>query len=339
MSKIAIYAGHGGGDPGAVCGVRQEKAYTLEVSNQVTALLKAAGHTVLNNRTADVNRDVTMDANKANAWGADAVIEIHLNANSGTPGTGTETYHSIVGGIGKQLAEAINKNIVALGFRDRGAKTKLNAAGKDYFGIIRQTSAPAVLVETAFINNDADMALYDAGKMANAIADGILEVFGGCSGIEPSPAPTPEPEPEAFACDVFYRVRTQAHGWLSEVKNLDDYAGWQDSPVTDIAVRVTKGSVKYRVHVKNGNWLPYVTGCDINDSKNGYAGNGRIIDAVEVYYFTPEGVKPPRKAKYRVAPVGKDFYSWQADNEKTNGQDGFAGKLGREIGKVQIVVE
>lgn len=147
------------------------------------------------------------------------------------------------------------------------------------------------------------------------------------------------PRPVPFACDVFYRVKTKAHGWLSEVKNLEDYAGWKDSPVTDISVKVSAGSVQYRVHVKGGNWLPYVTGYDINESKNGYAGNGKPIDAVEVYYYTPNGIKPARKAKYRVAPVGKGYYSWQYDNEKTNGQDGYAGMFGKEIGKLQIAIE
>ena len=157
---------------------------------------------------------------------------------------------------------------------------------------------------------------------------------------EPAPAPEPEPTPApAFTCDVFYRVRTKAHGWLSEVKNLTDYAGWKESPVTDVAVKVSAGSVKYRVHVKGGNWLPYVTGYDVNDSVNGYAGNGKPIDAVEVYYYTPNGIKPAKKAKYRVAPTGKDYYSWQYDDEKTNGQDGYAGLFGREIGKVQVVIE
>ena len=147
----------------------------------------------------------------------------------------------------------------------------------------------------------------------------------------------PKPAP-AFSCDVFYRVRTKAHGWLPEVKNLTDYAGWKESPVTDIAVKVSAGSVKYRVHVKNGGWLPYVAGYNTGDSKNGYAGNGRPIDAVEIYYYTPEGVKPARKAKYRVAPVNGNYYSWQYDSEKTDGQDGYAGVFGREIGKVQVSI-
>lgn len=145
--------------------------------------------------------------------------------------------------------------------------------------------------------------------------------------------------------NVYYRVKTQKHGWLSEVKNLEDYAGWENSPITGLAIRVDKGSIKYRVHIKeikdsNGNvivkgrWLPYVTGYDIKDKKNGYAGNGNIIDCVECYYYTPNNIRPYKKAKYKV-----NNYPYQYDNEKTNGQDGYAGVYGVSATKFQITIE
>ena len=180
-----------------------------------------------------------------------------------------------------------------------------------------------------------DIHQYTSGGTVNGISGRVDMNHGFAEFCKIPDAPQPVP----FACDVFYRVRTKAHGWLSEVKNLEDYAGWKDSPITDIAVKVSTGSVKYRVHVKGGSWLPYVTGYDINEIKNGYAGNGKPIDAIEIYYYTPNGIKPAKKAKYRVAPTGKDYYSWQYDNEKTNGQDGYAGLFGREIGKVQVMID
>lgn len=140
--------------------------------------------------------------------------------------------------------------------------------------------------------------------------------------------------PFSNVVNVYYRVKTQKHGWLPEVKNLEDYAGWENSPITDIAIRVDKGSIKYRVHIKGGDWLPFVTGYDINDINNGYAGDGRVIDAVEVYYFTPSDIRPFKKAKYKI-----NDYDWQYDNEKTNGQDGYAGVFGVVATKFQIVIE
>lgn len=134
--------------------------------------------------------------------------------------------------------------------------------------------------------------------------------------------------------NVYYRVKTQKHGWLSEVKNLEDYAGWENSPITGLAIKVDKGSIKYRVHIKGGNWLPYVTGCNINDFNNGFAGDGKnIIDTVEVYYFTPNDIRPYQYAYYKV-----NDYPYQKDLIKGNGFDGFGGVKGVPMTKFQIYI-
>lgn len=145
--------------------------------------------------------------------------------------------------------------------------------------------------------------------------------------------------------NVYYMARTKKHGWLKEVKNLEDYAGWENSPITGFAIRVDKGSVRYRVHIKeikdnNGNiivkgrWLPYVNDYNIKDKINGYAGNGNIIDCVEVYYYTPNNIRPYKKAKYKI-----NNYPYQYDNEKNKGQDGYAGVMGVTATKFQIIIE
>lgn len=134
--------------------------------------------------------------------------------------------------------------------------------------------------------------------------------------------------------NVYYQVKTQKHGWLPIVKNNEDYAGWENSSITDVAIKVDKGSIKYRAHVKGGQWLPYVTGFNTNDITNGYAGNGKVIDAIEVYYYTPSDIRPYRKAKYKV-----NNYPYQYDNEKTNGQDGYAGVFGVPVTKFEITIE
>lgn len=143
-----------------------------------------------------------------------------------------------------------------------------------------------------------------------------------------------ENKPTSKKVNIYYKVKTQAHGWLPEVKNLEDYAGWQGSPITDVAIRVDKGSIKYRVAPIGKDFLPYVTGYNTNDSINGYAGNGKPIDRIEVYYYTPNDIRPYKKAKYKV-----NNYAWQYDNEKTNGQDGYAGAKGIVATRFQIEIE
>lgn len=144
-----------------------------------------------------------------------------------------------------------------------------------------------------------------------------------------------KPEPSSNVVNCYYRVRTQKHQWLQEVKNLNDYAGWENSPITGIAIRVDKGSIRYRVHLKGKGWLPFVTGCNIEDFNNGFAGDGvNVIDCVEVYYYTPNNIRPYKKAKYKV-----NNYDWQYDNEKNNGQDGYAGVMGVPATKFQMIIE
>lgn len=141
--------------------------------------------------------------------------------------------------------------------------------------------------------------------------------------------------------DITYRVRANGK-WWGEIKNLTDYAGVVGYPITDVAIKVSKGSVKYRVHVKGGSWLGWITGYNINNSATGYAGNGKPIDAIEVYYSTPSDVKNSLgyylKAKYRVSPVKGEYYDWQHDNEKSNGQDGYAGAFGKTVDRLQITL-
>lgn len=143
--------------------------------------------------------------------------------------------------------------------------------------------------------------------------------------------------------DVTYAVKISDGRILPEVKNLTDYAGIEKKEITGIALKVNKGSVKYQVHIKGGNWLPWVTGYNWNDHKNGYAGNNKPIDAIRVYYITPldiVSVKGYKKAKYRVSTVSNSsYYSWQLDDNISNGMDGYAGSFGKSIDKIQICIE
>jgi len=74
-----------------------------------------------------------------------------------------------------------------------------------------------------------------------------------------------------------YKVRTNGR-WLPAVAGRSDYAGIIGKPITDVAIQ----GATYRVHVKGGNWLGWVNGYNTNDYKNGYAGNGKIIDAIQI---------------------------------------------------------
>ncbi len=144
--------------------------------------------------------------------------------------------------------------------------------------------------------------------------------------------------------DVEYQVQLKEDGrWLSVVRNLTDYAGIVGKEMIGIAIKVSKGYATYRVHDVDG-WhgLIDTRNTNINDFQNGYAGNNKPIDALEVYYYTPEDIVQEsgyKKAVYHVSPVNGEYFDWQHDNETSNNQDGYAGVFGMPIDRVQIVIE
>ena len=184
MPNIAIYAGHGGSDSGVTDNVSRlkEKNFTLVLANAVTVILRNFGYSVVNNHTTDTARNITRDAKLANDKNADAVVEIHLNGNSGKPQSGSEAYVSIRdaalwGGKAKTLAQAILNHLSEIDFHNRGVFTSVTASGIDTLGILRLTNMPTVLLEVAFINNPQDMSHLDIETVSAAIAGGIKQVF------------------------------------------------------------------------------------------------------------------------------------------------------------------
>lgn len=123
--------------------------------------------------------------------------------------------------------------------------------------------------------------------------------------------------------NIYYRVKTKKYGWLEEVKNLEDYAGFKNDPIIDIAIKVDKGKIKYQAHNKNGKWLPYVTGYNINDYNNGYAGTDKEIDCIRIIYN-----ENGKKAKYRVNNL-----PWVRNDED------YAGIYGKNATKIEMIIE
>jgi N-acetylmuramoyl-L-alanine amidase len=178
MAKVFIGVGHGGADSGAAANGFKEKDLNLAIAKACRDELERHKVTVLMSRTKDEDETVNEKVKECNAFKPDYALDIHNNAGGGD---GAEIYHHYGGGKGKTLAQNILNEIVKIGQNSRGLKTKTNSAGKDYFGFIRDTAAPAVLVECAFMDTK-DIQIVDTAAeqkaMGVAIAKGILATLG-----------------------------------------------------------------------------------------------------------------------------------------------------------------
>lgn len=177
--KVFISAGHGGSDPGAVANNVKEKDLNLSIALACRDLLIKHGVEVRMSRTKDENDSLSDEIRECNAFSPDLAVSIHNNAGGGD---GAEVFHHHGGGKGKVLAENILSEIVKVGQNSRGAKIRKNASGNDYYGFIRETSAPAVIVECAFVDNAQDVKIIsteiDRQKVGQAVAKGILKTLG-----------------------------------------------------------------------------------------------------------------------------------------------------------------
>lgn len=178
MNKGFIGIGHGGIDPGAVANGLRESDINLAIGKACRDELERHGLNILISRTKDENDDLNEEIRECNNYKADFAIDIHCNAGGGD---GFEVFYHHKGGNSIKIAKAIEKRVIAIGQNSRGCKTRLNSKGNDYYGFIRETNPPAVIVECAFLDSEDRFIIdevHEQKAFGIAIAHGILDYLG-----------------------------------------------------------------------------------------------------------------------------------------------------------------
>lgn len=235
--KIMMDAGHGGRDPGAVYNGRQEKDDALRLTLAVGEILQNNGLDVEYTRTTDVYETPYQKAMEANEAGADLFVSIHRNSfPTDNEAFGVESLVYDKSGLKYEIAQSINQQLEAVGFRNLGVKERPNLV------VLKRTKMPAVLVEVGFINSDVDNKLFDDNfnDIALAIADGILDVLrenglaDGTSGGQEKP----ETGKEKYRVQVgAFRNRQYAERLLNELLE-QDYPAYIDDSGSYVRVQV-----------------------------------------------------------------------------------------------------
>ena len=194
LNKIVyLDAGHGGYDPGASYFGISEKSLTLAIQSRVKAKLESEGYQVVTTRTSDTYVDLTDRSRAANASESDIFVSIHINASGSSAAQGIETYYyqpfaeypsrinatyhanSTRLSMSDTLANAIQSSLInATGAQNQGVKRRT-------FAVLRETTAPAVLLELGFLSNPQEAARLTTSAyqetLANAIVAGIKRYY------------------------------------------------------------------------------------------------------------------------------------------------------------------
>ena len=178
--KILLIAGHGQGDPGACANGYKEADLVREIAPKLKNKLSAYA----NVDVFDMNKNMYKFLKAGNAFNFknyDYVFELHFNAGvNDTKGNGKTTGTEILvhpSEKGTTVEKAIVNNIAALGFKNRGVKTRSDLQNMNVCK--KRQGVSYALLETCFIDDKDDMKLYMAKKDAviTAIANGIISGF------------------------------------------------------------------------------------------------------------------------------------------------------------------
>ena len=168
---IALDAGHGGRDPGAVVGDVPEKDLNLDIVERLQALVDAEPDLEARlTRTLDIFVPLEDRIRIAEDAGAVMYVSVHVNSFDTSEAYGIETIVSDahpVDGDSWRLAELIQNGLVeATGARDRGTRSQ-----ESY---LQRTEMPAVSAEVGYMTNPEELEMLLDPAYQQTIAEGIL---------------------------------------------------------------------------------------------------------------------------------------------------------------------
>ena len=254
--RIALDAGHGGSDPGAVYKDRREKDDTLDLTLAVGDILKKNGIDVYYTRTTDEYETPFKKATDANNSGADLFVSIHRNSSENpNQYSGVETLVYSDTGLKAEVARNINNQLEDAGFKNLGVDERKNLV------VLKRTKMPAVLVEAGFINNDKDNYLFDEefDSIAQAIADGILESI-------PSGRPGNTTSNKSNRTDNNNYSNNNSNNNNSSNSQMDNSGRTSSAPIDSTAMvnSIPPDNEVFSVPVSSSNIMPQCP-CDNND--------------------------------------------------------------------------
>ena len=172
--RLFIDPGHGGTDSGAIGPTGfKEKDFCFQVAEILQLACEHAGWKTMWSRDHDANVSELQSALNANAWEADYYVSIHANG-AGPQAHGCEVLYWNSSVRGRVWAVQLQDELLSRfpQIRNRGLKPKF--PGDRGATVLRRTTMPAVLVETAFITNPDEEKFLRRFSTQAMIADAIL---------------------------------------------------------------------------------------------------------------------------------------------------------------------
>ena len=176
---IILDAGHGGADLGArakppYC---EEKRLCLQMTRLVRKYLNQLGYHVVMTRNSDAFVPLSRRVEIADQASGDLFVSVHCNSSRTPMAKGIEIFffddkeEKTRASSSKKLADAVLGRVL------RRTLASSRGVKKGNFFVIRETTMPAILVESGFLSNSEERSALRSRdyqeKIARGIADGI----------------------------------------------------------------------------------------------------------------------------------------------------------------------
>lgn len=340
---ICLDPGHGGNDSGAI-GINNvyEKNLTLKIAQYCKQELEKYNCRVVMTRTGDTNPSLEERADYAKSQGAQYLISIHLNSAAGGGAVGAEVYYPNthwrpdLSEDGKNVAQAIQNQLVSLGIYNRGIKFRTidtsiyqdpyrydDQSVADYYGIIRNAKyngLTGLIIEHCFINNVSDYNNYlnsddKLQKLGVADANGIVSALG-LTKVSENSVVTSSPS-------ISYQTHVQDYGWQSWKSNgeVSGTVG-QSKRLEGINIKLSNinGSIEYKTHVQDYGWQDWKS----NGQMSGTTGQSKRLEAIQIK-LSGEAANQ-YDVYYRVHAQDYGWLDW-AKNGESAGTEGYSKRL------------
>lgn len=170
---IVIDPGHGGTDTGCSRDGVMESEVNMQIANRLAGKLQGLGfETLLLREDNETDMSLEERVERAEAEKADIFVSIHQNAYDEDVDDikGIETWYYGEEEDSRRLAELVHQGAVEkTGAVDRGVQNEQELY------VLKYTSMPACLIETAFLSSRSDRSNIVTGDYQDKIAEGIAQ--------------------------------------------------------------------------------------------------------------------------------------------------------------------
>lgn len=230
------------------------------------------------------NEDVGMSKRvaKANAADADFYISNHFNAGIyGDKGGGVEAYCVALGGQAEQYRDALYNAVVEAGGLRGNRETPLRTAN---FYVLRNTDAPAVLVEYGYMDSPSDVPVILNHKYTTAVGYAVADRIAQMNGLRRLGTFTDVMPSAYYYKAVEWAVKKRITNGTSKV------AFSPDEPCT----RAQAVTMLYRMYGGGADAKPHgfddVDAADYYDKAVRWAKEKGITNGVDADSFAPDDV-------------------------------------------------